>query len=52
LRVLLDEHLSKDIAADLRRRGTNVEAVTERADLIGSSDSELIEVATAEGVLW
>lgn len=26
----------------------DVEAVTERADLIGSSDSELIEVATGE----
>jgi Domain of unknown function (DUF5615) len=38
LRLLLDEHLSPDIARQLRERGHDVVAVGERADLRGRPD--------------
>jgi hypothetical protein len=38
LKLLLDEHLSPEIARQLRERGHDVIAVGERADLRGRSD--------------
>ena len=38
LRLLLDEHLSREIARQLRSRGHDVVAVSERPDLRGRSD--------------
>ena len=48
MRALLDEQLSPQIAALLRRRGYDVVAVTDRTELIGSSDRVLLEVASDE----
>jgi hypothetical protein len=48
LRLLLDEHYSPRIAQQLRRRGYDVVSVSERAELIGLSDSDLLRVAAAE----
>jgi Domain of unknown function (DUF5615) len=48
MRALVDEQLSADIARGLRGRGLDVEAVTERSELIGASDERLIEQATLE----
>jgi hypothetical protein len=48
VRALLDEQLSPQIAALLRERGYDVVAVADRAELIGSSDSVLLEVASDE----
>jgi uncharacterized protein with PIN domain len=48
VKVLLDEQLSVEIAQELRRRGLDVEAVTERPDLIKASDERLVEVAMQE----
>ena len=41
MRICLDEHYSKQIAADLRDGGHDVHSVKERAELIGLGDSEL-----------
>jgi predicted nuclease of predicted toxin-antitoxin system len=41
LRLLLDEHLSPEIARRLRSRGHDVEAVAERPELISLPDREL-----------
>jgi Domain of unknown function (DUF5615) len=49
VRALLDEHLSAAIAAELRSRGLDVQAVTERPDLVRKSDEELMDIASAEG---
>ena len=49
MRALLDEQLSPQIAARLRDKGHDVQAVAERADLVGSTDRELLEVAAQEG---
>jgi predicted nuclease of predicted toxin-antitoxin system len=49
MRLLLDEHLSPRIAAELRRTGHDVIAMAERPDLRGRSDDDVIDVATAEG---
>lgn len=49
MKLLLDEHLDPRIAAELRRRGHDVEAVAERRDLRGSSDEALWLAARAEG---
>lgn len=38
LRLLLDEHLSPEIARQLRARGHDVVGVGERADLVGRED--------------
>jgi predicted nuclease of predicted toxin-antitoxin system len=38
LRLLLDEHLSPEIARQLRKRGHDVIAVQERSDLRGRTD--------------
>ncbi len=41
MRLVLDEHLDSAIAAELRRLGHDVVAVTEVPDLIGVSDRDL-----------
>jgi Domain of unknown function (DUF5615) len=46
---LLDEHLSSEIAVELRSRRLDVEAVTERADLVRRPDVALVEAAAQEG---
>jgi hypothetical protein len=48
LRLLLDEHYSPRIAQQLRRRGHDVVSVSERVELIGASDSDLLRTAVAE----
>jgi Domain of unknown function (DUF5615) len=48
LKALLDEQLSPQIAALLRQAGLDVEAVTDRPDLIGRSDVFIFEVACSE----
>lgn len=48
MKALLDEQLSVEIAQELRRRGVDVEAVTERPDLLRASDERLVEVAMEE----
>jgi hypothetical protein len=48
VKALLDEQLSVEIARELRRRGHDVEAVTERPDLLRAPDERLMEVAMQE----
>jgi len=48
MRALLGEQLSPEIARELRRRGCDVDAVTERPDLVGASDEQLVELAGRE----
>ena len=48
MRALLDEQLSAEIARELRRCGCDVEAVTERPDLVGASDEHIVEIAGQE----
>ena len=48
MKALLDEQLSVEIAQELRRRGVDVEAVTERPDLLRASDERLVDVAMQE----
>lgn len=48
LRLLLDEHFSPDIARQLRRRGHDVVAARERAEMHGLTDRELLAVAVHE----
>jgi predicted nuclease of predicted toxin-antitoxin system len=48
VKALLDEQLPPRIAALLRARGYDVVAVAERAELIGSTDMFLLEVAWSE----
>jgi hypothetical protein len=45
---MLDEQLSPQIAALLRQAGRDVEAVADRADLVGRSDMLIFEVACGE----
>jgi predicted nuclease of predicted toxin-antitoxin system len=45
---LIDEQLSPQIAALLRQAGYDVVAVAERDDLVGSSDTIVLEVAVTE----
>jgi hypothetical protein len=49
VRLLLDEHLSPDVAGALRHRGHDVDCVTERAQLRGRPDVEILTAAAAEG---
>lgn len=48
MKLLLDEHLSPDIAEGLRDRGHDVVAVKEREEWIQLSDDEVIAVAVSE----
>jgi predicted nuclease of predicted toxin-antitoxin system len=48
VKALLDEQLSVEIAQELRRRGVDVEAVTERSDLLRASDERLVALAMQE----
>jgi predicted nuclease of predicted toxin-antitoxin system len=48
VKALLDEQLSPQIAVLLRQAGYDVVAVAERRELIGSTDSIILEVATSE----
>jgi predicted nuclease of predicted toxin-antitoxin system len=49
VRAILDEQPSPQIAALLRKASFDVDAVADRADLTGRSDSIVLEVATSEG---
>ncbi len=48
MRLLLDEHYSQVIAAQLRNRDHDVISVNERPDLIGLKDEELFPLLPAE----
>jgi hypothetical protein len=48
LKLVLDEHFSRRIAAELRRRGHDVIAVSEREDLRGLPDEGLMAHARGE----
>ncbi|MDR0342367.1 MAG: DUF5615 family PIN-like protein [Nocardiopsaceae bacterium] len=49
MRAILDEHLSPQIAALLRKAGSDVDAVADREDLVGLSDRAILQVACSEG---
>jgi len=48
MRLALDEHFDHALASELRALGHDVIAVTERAELRGSSDGALLDWAAAE----
>jgi len=48
VKVLLDEQLSHRIAQVLRERGLDVEAVSERPDLVEAPDQEVMDTAGRE----
>lgn len=48
MKLLLDEMFSSAIAVQLRRRKHDVLAVTERSELVSSSDHEVVAWAAAE----
>ncbi len=50
-KLLLDEMLTGDIAAQLRAKGHDVTAVVEDQALVGTSDEELLAHATSGGRL-
>lgn len=47
--LLLDEMLSSKVAVQLRQRGHDAFAVTERADLVGISDEQILALSADEG---
>ena len=49
MRAILDEQLSPQIAVLLRKAGYDVDAVADRADLVGRSDRFIFEIACREG---
>jgi predicted nuclease of predicted toxin-antitoxin system len=49
MRALLDEQLSPQIAALLRKAGYDVDAVIDREDLAGRTDRIVFETAAREG---
>lgn len=49
MRAILDEQLSPQIAALLRKAGYDVDAVADREDPAGRSDRIIFEVASSEG---
>ncbi len=48
MKALLDEQLSPQIAVLLRNAGFDVEAVAARPDLVGRSDTVILEVASSQ----
>lgn len=48
VRLLLDEHISPDVAEQLRARGIDAVAVSDRSELRGRDDLDLLEAAAAE----
>lgn len=48
MRLLLDEMYSPRIAEQLRRQGHDVISASERGDLTGASDAELVAAMTVE----
>jgi hypothetical protein len=50
-KLLLDEMLSGDIAAQMRGKGHDVTAVVEDSALVGTPDEELLTHAAADGRL-
>lgn len=48
MRALLDEQLTARIALDLRSRGLDVQAVTQRPDLVGQPDEAIMATAAGE----
>jgi predicted nuclease of predicted toxin-antitoxin system len=49
VRAILDEQLSPQIAALLRKAGHDVDAVADREDLAGRSDRIILDLASTEG---
>jgi predicted nuclease of predicted toxin-antitoxin system len=49
VRAILDEQLSPQIAALLRKAGYDVDAVADREDLVARGDRTILEVACREG---
>lgn len=49
MRLLLDEHVSPEIARRLRALGHDADAARERADVRGLSDRALLSLARSEG---
>jgi predicted nuclease of predicted toxin-antitoxin system len=49
VKALLDEHLSPQLAAMLRRAGHDAVAVAERGDILGQRDKDVFEAACREG---
>jgi len=48
VRALLDEHLTADLALELRSRGLDVEAINARPAMRGAFDDQVMELAVAE----